>query len=330
MVIKITVANKRPTVDGAPIIVCGNSDYTINFTFDAEWSAQALKTARFVFYKDGATQYQDVAFSGNTVAVPVLSGIREVYVGVYAGDLRTTTPARIPCDKSILCGTGTEHEAPDPDIYNQILAACNELIGVAGNHPNLKNNPHGVTIAQIGAAPAGYGLGMAECAYPPNADANQISANGFWQCYVNCPDSANWYVYREAHIVGTYEHQSAIRVIDGQRAERTMAGGVWQPWEWVSPPMSPTTEYRTTERWNGKAVYAMAFSFGNLPNCSSASVELPNGPWGNTGCIYATAITNNGAFLNCIDSVTDKYVWAKTGSDYSSVSATIHLKYTKD
>ena len=42
-----------------------------------------------------------------------------------------------------------------------------------------------------------------------------------------------------------------------------MANGVM---EWVNPPMIPGVEYRTTERWNGKPVYATLLDFGALPN----------------------------------------------------------------
>jgi len=154
--IKINIVDKHPTVIGAPVIVCGNSDYTIEFAFDADWDAAAVKTARFVFHHDGAVKYQDVVFAGSSVAVPVLSDIREVAVGVYAGDLHTTTPARIPCDRSILCGTGVEYDEPDPDIYNQILEVVNQLAGPGADHPARTDNPHGVTAEQVGARPADW------------------------------------------------------------------------------------------------------------------------------------------------------------------------------
>lgn len=108
MTINISIVDKRPTVIGAPVIVCGNSDYVIQFSFDAEWDAEGAKIARFVYVQRGAIKYQDVDFTGTTVTAPILSGIREVMVGVYAGNLRTTTPALIPCEKSILCDSGEE------------------------------------------------------------------------------------------------------------------------------------------------------------------------------------------------------------------------------
>jgi hypothetical protein len=124
VVINITITNKKPVVLGTPVIVCGNKDYTISFAFDAAWSSYTDKTARFVFKSPGTPTgraYIDVPFSGNSVAVPQLSNLREVYVGVYAGDLYTTTPARIFCDKSILCESGTRYVDSDEclDIIEQ-------------------------------------------------------------------------------------------------------------------------------------------------------------------------------------------------------------------
>jgi hypothetical protein len=152
MNILASVKNKIVTLVTPASIVCGNSDYTITFTFDDEWSAEAIKTARFVYRRGGENKWEDVVFNGNTVKVPVLRDITMVLVGVYAGELRTTMPAVINCEKSILCGGGS-HDAPPEDVYNQILAAVNELIGLTGNHPNMKNNPHGVTCSQVGAFP---------------------------------------------------------------------------------------------------------------------------------------------------------------------------------
>lgn len=116
MNIKIQVANKLAKVEGSPSIVCGNSDYSIDFTFDAEWEGEAVKTARFVYVQNGTAKYQDISFTGSAVKVPVLSNTREVKVGVFAGDLQTTTPARIRCEPSILCGSMSADPTPGPDI----------------------------------------------------------------------------------------------------------------------------------------------------------------------------------------------------------------------
>ena len=85
---------------GSGFIVCDNSDYTVAFDFDEEWSVHDKKTARFKW--NGA--YKDVEFTGTECPVPRIQNARQVFVGVYAGDLQTTTKAFIPCHGSILSG----------------------------------------------------------------------------------------------------------------------------------------------------------------------------------------------------------------------------------
>lgn len=120
MQIKINVANKIATVLDAPFIICGNSDYIAVFNFDSEWETYETKTARFTFIRDYKERYIDVIFNGNSCSIPVLSNITEVKIGVYAGDLQTTTPAKVECKKSILCGNPI-HTEPPKDVYNEIL-----------------------------------------------------------------------------------------------------------------------------------------------------------------------------------------------------------------
>lgn len=109
------------TISARP--VCGNKDYRIRFSFDEEWDAYENKTARFVT----ESGHMDVLFAGNECPMPMLSGVRWVEIGVYAGDLRTTTPAYVPVDRSILCGEIPVHPDPPEDIYNQLLARLNEM-----------------------------------------------------------------------------------------------------------------------------------------------------------------------------------------------------------
>lgn len=120
MNIQIHVENKHAAVVGSPVIVCGNSGYIVNFTFDAEWTQGGIKTVRFVYLKSGAVAYTDVVMENDTVEVPILSNTKEVRVGVFEGDLRTTTPAVIPCELSIRCGTGAPVD-PTPSQYDQIM-----------------------------------------------------------------------------------------------------------------------------------------------------------------------------------------------------------------
>lgn len=118
--VRITISEKYAQLSGTPVIVCGNSDYTITFTFDEEWDLYAAKTARFAFYQDGVLRYQDVPFEGDCVSVPVLHDVGEVAVGVYAGDLCTTTPARISCARCATDGNAVP-DIPVRDVYNELM-----------------------------------------------------------------------------------------------------------------------------------------------------------------------------------------------------------------
>ena len=126
--IQISVRDKIATQTDGTVIVNGNSDYNIEFDFDAEWTDLNNKIGIFA-YNDAAAHkwaYQTVMFSGNTCAVPILRDIHCVYVGVTAGNVRVTTPAKVQCRLSISDYADTE-EPPSADIWGQILAKLDEL-----------------------------------------------------------------------------------------------------------------------------------------------------------------------------------------------------------
>lgn len=126
-VIEVTVRNKIAfCLDEAASIVCGNNDYTINFDFDEEWEPFFIKTARFIY--NGS--HTDVVFEGNSVNVPPILKSTIVSVGVFAGQLRTTTPCIISCQKSIICDDGPVGD-PLPDVYGQIVRLCEDAVQTA-------------------------------------------------------------------------------------------------------------------------------------------------------------------------------------------------------
>lgn len=126
MNIDVSVREKVAEVIGSPVIVCGNSDYTVHFYFDNEWDAYPEKTAYFVYCVNGARKYKDVQFTGNTVSVPVLYNTHEVEIGVCAGDIRTTTGARVQCSRCITDGA-PQHDPPAQDVYKDILDRLDKL-----------------------------------------------------------------------------------------------------------------------------------------------------------------------------------------------------------
>ena len=119
--INISIKNKIATSPDEHI-VCGNSDYTVTFLFDEEWAAYDTKTARFIY--NG--KKEEVVFSGNVCEVPIIRNAVVCAIGVFAGDLHTTTPALVACNKSILCADGLPPD-PSPDVYVQLIEMYEEL-----------------------------------------------------------------------------------------------------------------------------------------------------------------------------------------------------------
>jgi hypothetical protein len=127
-IINVSIKDRQTIVDGDPFIICGNSDYVMRFEFDAEWDNYQTRTARFVYTRRNTVKFQDVIFTGNEAQIPALFSVTSVTVGVFAGNLRTTTPARIPCRLSVRCGTGSP-DNPTPSQYDRIM----ELLASLGS-----------------------------------------------------------------------------------------------------------------------------------------------------------------------------------------------------
>lgn len=141
-------------------IVCGNSDYLIEFTFDDEWEDYPTKTARFIW--NG--KYYDSEFTGNSCAVPIIKDAEMLEVGVFAGDLQTTTRAQIDCRSSILCGNtvpvddeeaDAEYASAAKEYASQASKSASDAAKSASEAKSAANslvipsalpNPHALTI----------------------------------------------------------------------------------------------------------------------------------------------------------------------------------------
>ena len=124
--IEVSIKNKiaQTTTENA-FIICGNSDYNIIFNFDEEWNGETTKTALFVYNGNSIP----VPFNGNVCEVPILRNTTQVKIGVFAGDLKTTTSAYVPCRKSITDEGGEIPLDPKPNVYNEIIKLVNEVSG---------------------------------------------------------------------------------------------------------------------------------------------------------------------------------------------------------
>lgn len=123
--IKIKVRDK--CAEGEGVVICNNSDYTVMWDLDGEWTPYDTKTMR-VNLADGT--YQDAVFTGDTATLPVLTASGWVSVGLYAGDIHTSRAARLLALSSVLTPGGSP-AAPAEDVYAQIMAKLNELSTVS-------------------------------------------------------------------------------------------------------------------------------------------------------------------------------------------------------
>lgn len=106
-------------------LVCGNSDYRVIFEFDEDWAKYNAKTALFVF---GDTTVE-VPFFGNVIEpedAVAIERATKCYVGVYTGDLITTTKAEIKCLPSIR-DIAKKASPPKEDVYLRLIKLLNDI-----------------------------------------------------------------------------------------------------------------------------------------------------------------------------------------------------------
>lgn len=163
--INIKIEDLIPTLlDGCQNIVCGNGDFTVNFSFDEEWTEHNVKTALFVC---GGVTYPSV-FEGNICNVPEIADGTICYIGVVSGDINAETekPRKKTSIWCEVCATpsitsiASEPKPPAPDVYVEIMALLNKYIeqgggenGKDGFSPTISitpiNNGHRITITDI-------------------------------------------------------------------------------------------------------------------------------------------------------------------------------------
>ncbi len=118
--IVIKVVDKVPiVVSGPQYVVCDNSDYTVVWQLDEEWAQLEHRTMQ-VDYKDGT--YERVLFTGDSCTLPAIPVSGPVHVGLFAGDIHTTRPARLLAVRSAITDSGEERD-PMPNGYAQAIEA---------------------------------------------------------------------------------------------------------------------------------------------------------------------------------------------------------------
>ena len=214
------------------------------------------------------------------------------------------------------------------------------------------------TIAEIGAAPAGYGLGV----HPYSANGGVADITTLEQ--LDNATECGWYsVYFRGEVLNNVKVWSAILRVSSYVSDRVVQemfipdrktwltrscyDSAFDEWACDNPPMQLGVEYRTTERWNGKPVYARAFDFGAVgvggqtaksigtylqdevkldhieftdPNATGDTSNKVSGQWDAVPHAIAYAKSGNG---NIIVDITT------TSSFRAGMTAVAYLKYTK-
>ena len=193
------------------------------------------------------------------------------------------------------------------EFAGKVYAEGKELAKLAevtpASHATDKNNPHSVTIGQIGAAPDGFGLGVSTghlkvvtkeeldatltaglyeyynadvkcCGYDGTNYGSILVIPAMWGC-------TQFFFCRNAATVqwGGYLKRCYISKADsGKLDEAGNKVAYWKPWEWVNPPMHAGVEYRTTERWRGSPVYAKVLAVDvDIDTDLLRILEIPHG-----------------------------------------------------
>ena len=190
-------------------------------------------------------------------------------------------------------------------------------------------------------APGGYGLGGEVADAPKDSedwpDANLITATGFYRAFRNLP-YGGWNYVTHLQYGTTNALQFSAYASGETYALREKIQNVWGDWDYINPAMRAGFEYRTTERYLGKPVYTMAFSFGALPNASDKAVAMP-GTDGTCKIIEIHGYASNEMSLPGVSGLSEALqvtltgignkAYIKTGADRSSATATIVAKYIK-
>ncbi len=197
-----------------------------------------------------------------------------------------TNPHKVDCEQI---------GAVSVDEYAGLVEAELSVHGVLG-HLEDSRNPHRVSWYQTGAAPGGYGYG----GEPVTLSATQINSDSDLNTaletiyhgmkdretklvrFYGFPSSSDYvffgFLFRSSENYGSFVAHSAYSkgclISKARIYDTTSKQGVWQPLEWVNPPLVIGTEYRTTERFYGEPVYVKQLSFGIGPDDTSKEMNI--------------------------------------------------------
>ena len=128
------------------------------------------------------------------------------------------------------------------------------------------------TAAEVGAAPAGYGLGTysAYKGITAISEIDSIVTNGKY-CItqtIGSPLSLEGVAFNafnlEVSMINQLWGTQIATMLEGYVLRRRCKNGSWEPWEWENPPLFYGVEYRTTEKHNDKPIYVKCVNYGYI------------------------------------------------------------------
>ena len=205
----------------------------------------------------------------------------------------------------------------------------------------VSGEPEAETVAAAlsNKAPAGFGLGATGSSIPGN-DLNNAILGGFYvfsSSVQNIPSFKSGKVLVMPYTSLQYYTQIAFAALTSEIAFRFCNNGVWGPWEYLNPLLSPGVEYRTTERYGGSPVYVKAVDCGQIADGKEvqhgiadiniviryqgmrtglAMPQVYNKNLGDTWSAYVTSVDQTRISLSC-------------GESASGGNCTVILWYTK-
>lgn len=152
---------------------------------------------------------------------------------------------------------------------------------------NLTDTQKTQARTNINAAPDGFGLGNIGKLLTPEDNLDEVKTNGWYRWERKAPPQGTLPSVigqsMDATLIrvwgnGAVCYQESINITDetghGCLCARTIYASTIYPWEWLNPPMQIGVEYRTTERFNGKPVYAQLVNCGALEARTMKTVML--------------------------------------------------------
>lgn len=145
-------------------------------------------------------------------------------------------------------------------------------------HIENNSNPHSVTPAQIGAAPAGYGLGKQnEVVITSLSALDNTYLNGWYKFQTFNEESIDGHQLGMLYVNSSTSSVEQI-LVPYRKPYRLIrvyhAEDGWGVWEYENPSMVVGVEYRTTERWWGRAVYTVLCDLGVAANNKAINVDV--------------------------------------------------------